>query len=225
MTRVRVRQHVNPLSREYSRPVVPPDWSHAFDCLQRPLHVDIGCARGRLLQQLAVLEPEWNFLGVEIREPLVRAANAWRDREKLTNLHFLFCNINVSLDVLLNSLPVDRVRRVSFLFPDPWFKKRHQKRRVVQPTVVELLGRSLLPKSEILLASDVEAVAVEMRDRFAESPFFRDRGAGRWLADNPLPIASEREIACRENNRPVYRTIFERLDENKGKISCKAKSN
>ena len=158
------------------------------------------------------MEPEWNFLGVEIRKSLVREANEWRDREKQTNLHFLFCNINVSLEVLLDSLPAERVRRISFLFPDPWFKKRHQKRRVVQPTVVESLGRYLRPESEILLASDVEEVAVAMRDRFTESPFFRDRGAGQWLPENLLLAASEREMACRQNSLPVYRTVFERLD-------------
>lgn len=76
MPRVRVRQHVNPLSKKYQTPVSPPDWTQVYAQATQPLHLDIGCARGEFLLRMATLQPDWNFLGLEIRESLVEQANA-----------------------------------------------------------------------------------------------------------------------------------------------------
>ncbi len=140
MVRVRVRQHVNPLSYKYCSPLTPPDWSEIYLRPTQPLHLDIGCARGRFLLKMASIHPQINFLGTEIRQALVKEANQERDRLQLHNLHFLFCNINVSLSLLLESLPPGVLKFVSIQFPDPWFKNRHSKRRVVQYELVSLVG-------------------------------------------------------------------------------------
>ncbi|MDC0833637.1 tRNA (guanosine(46)-N7)-methyltransferase TrmB [Geitlerinema sp. CS-897] len=210
MSPVRVRQHVNPLSRKYQQPIAIPDWSNIYPNLTQPLHLDIGCARGRFLFEYARIEPNWNFLGLEIREPLVDEANDWRDRTHLTNLHYLFCNVNISIKPILKSLPQNVLKRVSIQFPDPWFKKRHQKRRVVQPELVEDLAKYLVPGGEVFLQSDVEEVEVEMCDRFVEHPAFR-RTCENWLPENPLPVSTEREIATHNKGEPVYRAIFKRV--------------
>ncbi len=210
MSVVRVRQHVNPLSSKFQTALAPPDWGQIFDNLQRPLHLDIGCARGRFLQQFSPLAPDWNFLGIEIRQPLVDAANQWRDEAELKNLHFLFCNINTSLEPLLHSLPPGRLQRVSIQFPDPWFKKRHQKRRVVQPELVQQLAAGMPKGAVVFLQSDVEGVAREMRDRFAEHPHFQSQSP-TWLAESPLPVPTEREIATQNRGEPVYRILFTRV--------------
>lgn len=206
---VRVRQHVNPLSRKYQQPVPLPDWTKIYDNPQQPLQLDIGCARGRFLYELAPKQPDWNFLGLEIRQSLVDEANQWRDRDNLTNLHYLYGNINVMSEALLQSLPQGCLKRVSIQFPDPWFKKRHHKRRVVQPELVEDLARFLAPDGEIFLQSDVEEVAIEMRDRLSDHPAFVAT-SDDWLPDNPLPVATEREIATANKGEPVYRCLFRR---------------
>ena len=162
MSLVRVRQHVNPLSNRFKQPIAIPDWSQIFGDLNRPLAIDIGCARGRFVQQYAQLEPDWNFLGLEIRAPLVDAANEWREESGLNNVHFLFCNANVSLADLLQTYPASKLQRASIQFPDPWFKKRHQKRRVVQPALVETLAKYLPVGGEMFLQSDVCEVQEEM---------------------------------------------------------------
>lgn len=213
LARVRVRQHVNPLSSVYQTPVQPPQWTEVYQDMTQPLHLDIGCAWGRFLLQMAQVEPEWNFLGVEIREPLVESAIAQRDEQQLSNLHFLFCNINNSLQPLLDSLPQGILHRISIQFPDPWFKKRHQKRRVVQPEFVEQIAHYLVPGGVVFLQSDVEEVAIEMRDRFQESPHFKQQHPDIWLPENPLPVPTERELSTLEKNEPVYRTIFLRQGE------------
>ena len=162
----------NPLSQKYLQPVHPPHWPQIYANLDQPLHLDIGCGRGYFLQQMAQLQPNWNFLGLEIREPLVKQALERRDQQMLTNLHFLFCNANISLQSLLKSWPASRLKQVTIQFPDPWFKKRHQKRRLVQPALVSELAKLLLSGGVVILQSDVESVALEMCDRFQANPGF-----------------------------------------------------
>lgn len=211
MAVVRVREHVNPLSRRYRRPAALPDWDQVYAQPQQPLHLDIGCARGKFLLELAPQCPDWNFLGIEIREPLVHQANAWRDDRALTNLHYLFGNINYSIQPLLASLPAGIIQMVSIQFPDPWFKKRHQKRRVVQPELVRDLAAVMPLGSQVFLQSDVEEVAAEMRDRFAEHPAFAlTRPETPWLSENPLPVRTEREQSTLSRGEPVYRVLLQR---------------
>jgi tRNA (guanine-N7-)-methyltransferase len=207
LVRVRVRQHVNPLSYRYRSETPLPDWRSLYSNLNLPLHVDIGCARGSFIQQMALETPDWNFLGLEIRQPLVEAANRQRDELGLTNLHYWFGNANVSLSALLGSLPVGISKRVSIQFPDPWFKKRHMKRRVVQSELVKTIVKHLAPDGEVFLQSDVEEVATEMRDRFLENSAFQITSTA-WLATNPFPVATEREMATLGRNLPVYRCLF-----------------
>jgi tRNA (guanine-N7-)-methyltransferase len=203
---VRVRQHVNPLSEKYQQPAEPPDWAQVFDRPQ-PLHLDIGCARGSFLLEMAQQMTDWNFLGLEIRETLVNQANQVRAELGLANLHYLFCNANTSLQPLLESLPPGTLHQASIQFPDPWFKKRHQKRRVVQAEVVEQLAEFLIPGGRVLLQSDVEAVAIDMCDRFQSHPGFT-RSDSQWLPTNPLPVATERELFTLAKGEPVYRAVF-----------------
>lgn len=204
---MRVREHVNPLSQKYQVAITPPDWISIYADLNRPLHLDIGCGRGRFLLQMAQEQPGWNFLGLEIREPLVDQANSVGADQGCTNLYYLFCNANNSLRSLLASLPEGVLQRVSIQFPDPWFKRRHQKRRVVQPELVTDLAEFLSQDGEVFLQSDVNDVAVAMRDRFDQHPAF-SRHASDWLAMNPLPVATERELSTLAYGDPVYRALF-----------------
>lgn len=208
MARVRVRQHVNPLSSKYQQPFVAPNWGNFYKDLSLPFHLDIGCGRGRFLLKMAQLQPNINFLGVEIRESLVTEANELRDQYQLTNLHYIFTNINISSGVLLSSLPKNCLELVMIQFPDPWFKKKHLKRRVVQPELVENIAQYLVTKGKVFLQSDVKEVAFEMCDRFLENPHFQPLSEEIWLTENPLLIQTEREIATIKKGEPVYRTMF-----------------
>ena len=208
MVRVRVRQHVNPLSQKYSQPLTPPDWQTIYGQPNQPIHLDIGCARGRFVLEMAKHYPEINFLGVEIRQPLVDEANERRNLQQLNNLHYLFCNINTALITLLNSLPSDRLQWVSIQFPDPWFKQRHMKRRVVQPPLVNALANQLVAGGKIFLQSDIQLVAEQMRDRFLTHPSLQQTHPELWLEENPFPIPTEREIATQAKPMPVYRVLI-----------------
>jgi tRNA (guanine-N7-)-methyltransferase len=207
-----VRQHVNPLSRVHLQPRTLPAAEALFADPALPLHLDIGSARGRFLQAMAELHPQRNHLGLEIRQPLVEAAEADRRAAGLANLHFLFANVNVSLPPWLAALPPGRLQLVTLQFPDPWFKKRHHKRRVLQPGLLHALAAALPEGGELFLQSDVlDVIEPQVELVEASGAFVRPADDGRpWRADNPLPVPTERERHVIEQGLPVYRVLYRR---------------
>ncbi len=205
---MRVRQHVNPLSQQFSQPLQLPDWGAIYPQLEQPLHVDIGCARGRFLLTMAQQEPKWNFLGLEIRQPLVQQANICRSQHDLANIFFLFAQANQHFSAIMDSLPAGVLQRVTIQFPDPWFKRKQQKRRVVQPDLVAVIARYLQLGGEVFLQSDILEVALDMYAHFHNHPQFQIKG--EYLAANPLGIPTEREQSVLKRGLPVYRFLFQR---------------
>ncbi|MCS7287820.1 MAG: tRNA (guanosine(46)-N7)-methyltransferase TrmB, partial [Roseiflexus sp.] len=169
---MRVRQHVNPLSLHLIQPIQLPDWSLIYAQVEQPLHIDIGSAKGVFLLKMAQQQPQWNFLGLEIRRPLVEYANQQKMAHDLPNLHFMFAQVNVHLESILESLPAGVLHRVTIQFPDPWFKRKQQKRRIVKPELVATIARYLQPGGDVFLQSDVQEVALEMFDYFRQHPAF-----------------------------------------------------
>jgi len=210
-----VRQHVNPLSRFFQQPLELPPPTDLFSDPSLPLHLDIGCARGRFLLAMAQHGTGRNHLGVEIRRALVAAAEADRQREGLTNLHYLFCNANISLEAWLAALPAGQLDLVSIQFPDPWFKKKHHKRRVLQPALLLAIAGALAPGRHLFLQSDVAAV-IEPMVALCEASGCFDRpeaDARPWRGHNPLPIPTERERYVLDQGLPVFRVLYERNRE------------
>ncbi|KAF1877315.1 hypothetical protein Lal_00012087 [Lupinus albus] len=147
---VRIRQHVNPLSASFSVPAQVPDWNMVFADPTLPLMVDIGCGSGRFLMWLAKRNPKVsNYLGLEIRQKLVKRAELWVKDMTLDNIHFLFANATISFKQLVESYP-GPLRLVSILCPDPHFKKRHHKRRVLQKPLVGAIVDNLIPGGQKL---------------------------------------------------------------------------
>jgi tRNA (guanine-N7-)-methyltransferase len=209
MSAIRVRQHVNPLSSKYQSPAIAPDWAQVYEHPSHPLHLDIGCARGQFLLEMAQAQPDRNFLGVEIREPLVLRANEVRAELGLGNLHYIFCNINVSLEHLLEPNSLDSA---TIQFPDPWFKKRHQKRRVAQPELVQTLATQIKPGGYLFVQSDVLDIAEHLYAAINAHPNFQPSpDSTPWLPANPLAIPTERELATLAEGKPVYRAWFTRV--------------
>jgi tRNA (guanine-N7-)-methyltransferase len=204
MARVRVHQHVNPLSPYYRQEPKPIDLVKVFADPDRPLHLDIGSARGRFLLGMAQAEPDFNYLGVEIREPLVDEANLIRDDHSLKNLHYSFCNAMLWLERLLADIPAGRLQIVTIQFPDPWFKNRHAKRRMVNAELVSTVVNKLAPVGKIFVQTDIEFLADEMFELFRTAAKLIEEPT----SENPFPIKTEREKAVEDKSLPVYRTMF-----------------
>ena len=204
MPRIRVHQHVNPLSPYYQQPPSPIDLARCFADPSLPLHLDIGCARGRFILRMAETQPQWNFLGVEIREPLVTEANEIANEKNLNNLHYEFCNAMSWLDRLLDDVPQKLLQMATIQFPDPWFKNRHAKRRMVNTQMAESVVKSLAKSGHIFIQTDIEFLSEEMRTTFRTIDGLQEIA----VSENPFSIKTEREAAVENKNLPVYRTMF-----------------
>ena len=207
-----MRQHVNPLSSFFQLPVKLPLPEELFLNADLPIHLDIGSARGQFLLDYAEIQRNWNFLGVEIRQSLVASANNDVEHKNLKNVRFLFCNANVSLQSWLDELPFGLLQRVSIQFPDPWFKRRHHKRRVLQPSLLTSLAKSMKPGSELFLQSDCLSVIQPMTELIEKSFCFDPHTVNNynWLAENPCLIKSEREIYAINKGLLIYRILYKR---------------
>jgi tRNA (guanine-N7-)-methyltransferase len=185
-----------------------PLWNQVYTNPQQPLHVDIGCGKGIFVLQMAQLQPQWNFLGLEIRKPVVEQAQKRQQEVGLSNLQIMYCNVNLSFRALMESWgDANPLQQVSIQFPDPWFKKRHQKRRVLQPALVQDLADCLPSGGRVVIQSDVEEVAVDMVARLTEHPQF-SRNTEDWLSASPFPTQTDRERVTLEQGLPVYRAVF-----------------
>jgi tRNA (guanine-N7-)-methyltransferase len=202
----RIRNHVNPLKMEYAgrreaRLALPPAGE---------VEAELGCADARFLFERAAAHPEVTCVGVEIREDLVTDVNARAAAAGLGNLRAVFAHINVDLDRLF---PDGRLARVFINFPDPWFKRRHHKRRVLTDEVARALHRKLARGGELLFQSDVFEVALEAMATIEGSELFDCRG-GAWsfAADHGFGARSLREVRCAEKGMRIWRMLYQRRE-------------
>ncbi|MEK7724235.1 MAG: tRNA (guanosine(46)-N7)-methyltransferase TrmB [Acidobacteriota bacterium] len=206
MGRVRVHQHVNPLAPYYRFTPQPLEIENIFANPSLPLLLDIGCARGRFLLKIAEIDKTQNFLGIEIREPLVIEANSLAEEANLDNLHYEFCNAMLNLDRALANLPKGILQTVTIQFPDPWFKKKHAKRRMVNRELVETVVKHLAKNGKIFVQTDIEFLAEEMFALFRANESLTEVE----ITENPFPVKTEREKAVEDKELPVYRRLFEK---------------
>ncbi|MCG8509473.1 MAG: tRNA (guanosine(46)-N7)-methyltransferase TrmB [Rhodospirillales bacterium] len=121
------------------------------DPAQRPLELEIGSGKGTFLVQQATLTPDVNYIGVEYAREYWRHAADRIRRHNLTNVRMLHMDAAV---FVRQFVPPQVFRRVHIYFPDPWPKKRHNKRRLVQEDFLRRLHRTLQPGGEVRLATD-----------------------------------------------------------------------
>ncbi|XP_066308971.1 uncharacterized protein [Miscanthus floridulus] len=218
---MRIRQHVNPLSSSFSEPTEPPEWKEVFDDPLLPLMVDIGCGSGRFLIWHAKNSGKrQNYLGLEIRQKLVERAQFWVNELELMNVCFMFANATVSFQKIISSYP-GPLSLVSILCPDPHFKKRHHKRRVLQQPLVDSITKNLCLGGRVFIQSDVLEVAVDMRERFdgysgilahvnyVDQDLQCDHEG--WLLDNPMGIRTEQEIHAELEGATIYRMMYQKI--------------
>ena len=205
-----MRQHVNPLSQFFQLPLSLPSKNILFEKSHYPIHLDIGSAKGEFLIELATKYPDWNFVGLEIREPLVSLCEKKRRKLELTNLKFLFCNVNVSLDEWLSDLDFGQLKRVSIQFPDPWFKRKHFKRRVLTNNILNSIAKAMSKDGEIFIQSDIFKLIEYMTNMIDENRYFTRKNVGdlRSIDKNPYNVMTDREIFSLKKNLLIYRVMY-----------------
>ncbi len=168
---VRVRPHVNPLRAEYQVGIV----GLANLPAGREVELEIGCAEGNWLFARAAANPGLVAVGVEIRVELVTVVN---ERALAENAAVLAIFANANVDLLNLFLPAS-LARVFVNFPDPWFKKRHHKRRVMDAGLVDAIAGLLVPGGELFFQSDVFDLALDAMATIEDDVRFAN-DAGAW---------------------------------------------
>ena len=169
---------------DYSGAVLDPASLFGRDA---PLVVEIGFGSGDHLLSSAQNRPDTNFLGIEVHRPGAGRVLQLADKLALTNLRVVCAD---AVEVLRDGLRPGTVDEVVIFFPDPWPKKRHHKRRLVQPAFVQVLARALRSGGRLRLATDWADYARHMLEVMQVAPGFAnasaDGGAIPRPADRPL---------------------------------------
>lgn len=203
---MRIRQHVNPHQVHFAtfRGERPP-----LD--GRPVELEIGCADAQFLFERAKLDASRLYVGLEIREDLVGLVNR-RARRERTPVHAVFCQAQLHLPTLF---PAGGVDRVYVNFPDPWFKKKHHGRRMVDEVLADGIAQVLRPGGDVFVQSDVWDIALDGMRTFEGDPRFTNL-AGEWTfwrAGNPYGVRSWREQNAEETGLTVWRIMYQRCAE------------
>jgi len=171
------------------------DASSAF-AHQQPLVVEIGFGNGEALAWMAANEPDKNFIGIEVHEPGVGRLLRGIQDKKLENVRVA---VRDAVDVLSGQVAAGSLSEVRIYFPDPWPKKRHHKRRLVQAGFIDLLAGRMRPGGLLHLATDWQPYSEWMLEQLEPNPHFENLGT---------PFVA----------RPEWRpqTHFERRGERKG---------
>lgn len=163
-----------------------------------PVVLEIGFGMGDSLAAMAAAAPEQDFIGIEVHSPGVGRLMHLIDEGGLENLRAYCCD---AVEVLEQCIADGALQRVQIYFPDPWHKKKHHKRRLIQPEFVQLLRRKLARGGVIHLATDWENYAEHMMAVMSAAEGF----------NNSL---GEGQYAPRPDYRPV--TKFEKRGERLG---------
>jgi len=198
---MRIRQHVNPLRADFLRIPLGPLVLRP-GC---PLEVELGAAEAQFLMERAVEDPGRNYVGVEIRRDLVELSNR-RFREKgLAQVQNVFANISVDLPRLFEP---GSVSRFFVNFPDPWFKQRQRKRRVVDEGLIDQLTSLLTPAGEIHVATDIFDIALDAMAALERSCFRNLRAPWSFLRASRFGARSWRERHCEADGIKIWRLAY-----------------
>ena len=147
------------------------DWDAAFG-RQAPRVLEIGFGMGDATAQVAAAAPERDFIGVEVHPPGVGALLKHIGERQLTNIRIVRHD---AVEVLQQMVAPASLAGVHVWFPDPWHKKRHNKRRLIQPALVALLASRLAPGGYLHCATDWQPYAEQMLEVLSSEPLLQNQ--------------------------------------------------
>lgn len=168
---------------------------------EAPCILEIGFGSGQSLLQIAKEHPEENFIGIETHLPGIGALLVGIEKNHLTNIRFFYAD---AVEVLNQSIPNESLETIQIFFPDPWHKRKHHKRRLIQTELVNLLVAKLKSKGKLHLATDWEDYAKQMMKVIS-------------LNEQVINLAGHGKFSDRSSQRPVV-TKFEARGEKSGRV-------
>lgn len=174
-----------------------------------PVVLEIGFGMGGSLVEMAKAAPEFNFIGIEVHRPGVGACLSSADEAGVDNLRVFEHD---AIEILDKCIADQALQRVQLYFPDPWHKKRHHKRRIVQPEFVQKLRKKLAIGGVFHMATDWEPYAEHMLEVMTHAEGYRNTAT----TDDYVPRPDYRPITKFETRgqrlgHGVWDLIFERV--------------
>ncbi|HTM45167.1 MAG TPA: tRNA (guanosine(46)-N7)-methyltransferase TrmB [Polyangiaceae bacterium] len=169
------------------------------------VELEIGCARGGFLLERLVSEPAVHLVGLEIRSKA--ATLAWEKIQQMGHADRcrVFCE---DARQVLPRLPSQSVARVFIHFPDPWWKKRHGKRRLASLELLSQVARVLQPAGQLLIQTDVSDLAQAFLQAAEAEPNLKPCAASVLVDHNPFEARSPREKQATADGLPIFRLYY-----------------
>lgn len=167
---------------------------------EAPTILEIGFGSGRSLLEMAKLHPEENFIGVEMHQPGIGALLLGIEANNVSNIRIYYAD---AVEVLGRAIPDASLDIIQIFFPDPWQKRKHHKRRLIQPEFVNVLATKLKQQGKLHLATDWEDYAIHMMKVLSQAEAF-------------LNLAGHGNFSERSSQRPIV-TKFEARGERVGR--------
>ena len=170
------------------------------------LIVEIGSGMGETSVAIAKAHPENDYIAIEVHLPGVGSLLKSIDEESLSNLRVIRHD---AVDVLEKMIPDGSLAGLHVFFPDPWPKKRHNKRRLIQPTLVALAARKLAPGGYLHAATDWEPYAEHMLEVLGAEPLLENTAEG-YAARPPYRPETKFETRGLKLGHSVRDLVFRR---------------
>lgn len=183
----------------------PSDVSELFD-RPAPLEIEVGSGKGLFLATAAAGNPDHNFLGVEVARKYAKFSAARLAQRQQENAKMISGDaMRIFRDFLAN----DSLAAVHVYFPDPWWKKRHRKRRIMQADFLKHVQRTLRPGGILHFWTDVEEYFDESIELIREATSFEGPSAvPESGAEHDLDYRTHFERRMRLSGEPVFRANF-----------------
>ena len=157
------------------------DYAEVFG-RQSPVVLEIGFGMGASLVEMAKAAPEQDFIGIEVHLPGVGKLLHGMEQHSVDNIR-VYCDDAV--EVLNQCIADNSLDRIQIYFPDPWHKKKHHKRRLIQPPFVQALRSKLKAGGVLHLATDWQPYAEHMMEVMVAADGFSNQAQGSDFADRP----------------------------------------
>lgn len=190
-----------PLALLSAGPEAAPCGAELWRCVfgnDAPVEIEIGCGKGTFVLSAAHRAPTRNFLGLERAPRLARSAARAVADAGLSNARILCCDAGC---VVTRLLPTHSVAAYHLYFPDPWWKRRHHKRRIYTGRLATALVRTLAPAGRVYVATDVAPLLELVHERFARAGLVA-------VPEPPPPPPTTFARRCTEEGRPLHRAAF-----------------
>jgi len=189
------------------------DSAQDFDCQQvfgrdAPLIIEIGFGNGSGLAEMAVANPDLNYLGIEVHRPGVAHLLLLLKKNAISNVKIYH---NDAIEILQQKIPDNLVLGVHLFFPDPWQKRRHHKRRIVRPDFVNLLVKKLTPGGYFHAATDWQHYAEDMLRTLSANQNLANQSPTKQFCSRPdsRPLTKFEQRGLRQGHQ-VWDLVFKK---------------